>query len=500
VNVFLQHITNVWRQATMLQRTLLLSLVLVGFGALALVGLWVGRTEMALLYNKLEREDAAKIVERLQDEDIAYKLRDSGTTIYVPKDKVYSLRLKMAGDGLPVGGSAGYKILDNQELGASPFLQKKNYIRALEGELARTIRMIDGVQSARVHVVQPDSVLFAGPNRKSTASVVVAMRNKSRLDEGHVAAIVNLVAGSVEGLAVEDVSVVDDRGNLLSRNSDPLAAKAETIHDYKTRVEQELARKAEEVLAVALGGPGRSRVRVTAEVDTTSLTTRKTEYNPAGRVIEKALTKTKTESTPPEGEGTVGGRSGEETIEEEDRVSEVVEERQEGPGRINRLSVAAVVDLSPPPGVDANEPVMSLEQAKNIISRAIGLKESDTIEVVATKLPLSTPLAAGTAPEGPASLPGPLNTGLEILKRSSLGILVIGVLIAMRMFAKPKKKKGALPGAAAGALAAQGAQGQNALEGPDGGSFQDKVNTAMTSDPDQVKKVFMSWLEGESAQ
>ena len=139
-----ENLREVWRRAGLLQRTMLVSVLLACAGAVVLLVGWARQPKMALLYSRLDPEEAARIVEKIRDADVPYRLTDGGTTVYVPAEKVYSLRLTMAAQGLPTGEQAGYRILDEEKIGTSPFTQRVNYIRAVEGELARSIQIIEG--------------------------------------------------------------------------------------------------------------------------------------------------------------------------------------------------------------------------------------------------------------------------------------------------------------------------------------------------------------------
>ena len=264
----LDNLMEIWRRTSLVQRVLLLGIVLAFAGAAAALIYWVRQPDLAMMYSDLNPEEAAKIVEKIRDQGSPYELKNGGTTIYVPADKVYSLRLSMASQGLPKGDQMGYRILDDEKLGASPFSQRVNYNRAVEGELAKTIGMLEGVVTARVHLAQPESTLFATKDKQASATVVVAMRSGAKLTPGNVTAIVHLVAGSVEGLSPDKVVVVDSAGKMLSSagGDDEMAAKAGNYLDYKARMEDYLAKKAEDMLTATLG-PNRATVRVDAVIE-----------------------------------------------------------------------------------------------------------------------------------------------------------------------------------------------------------------------------------------
>ena len=187
----------------------------------------VGAPKMALLYGDLSVEDSSEIVGQLEAEGVPFELEANGRRIMVPGDRALRLRLAMAREGLPAGGSVGYELFDRgQSLGTTSFVQNINRLRALEGELSRTIRTIDRIAAARVHLVLPRRDVFARERRKPSASIALRMRGSSRLDAGQVRAVQHLVAAAVPDLEPERVSIIDDRGQLLSRGGGAATAGA----------------------------------------------------------------------------------------------------------------------------------------------------------------------------------------------------------------------------------------------------------------------------------
>ncbi len=502
-----QSIVEVWRRASMLQRILLLSVVLACVGGGVLLVNWARRPQMCLLYSGLSPEEAAKIVEKIRDADVRYELRSGGTAIYVPEDQAYSLRLTMAAQGLPTGDQSGYRILDDEKIGASPFTQRVNYRRALEGELARTIQMLEGVVAARVHIASPEPSLFVGRRKDASATVALRLAAGHSLSRANVAAIVHLVAGSVEGLSAKNVVVVDSQGNLMSgEGDDELVKQTNNFLDYKTRVESYLSRKAEDMLTAVLG-PNRASVRVHAVIETSSLDQTVETYDPEAKVVSKEEVTSKT----PTGAGGDKASSGtrEESTVSEFLVSRTLEQKRALPGTIKSLSVAALVDLSgdsPPAGGGQPAPKLSVQDVEEIVRRAIGVTASDTIKVVSTTFerPQAAAPAAGEA--------GFTNKDfyLEIAKRASLGILVFGALVALKMFGTSKRRAPAaaaqLPAEGELALEAQGGEGARrgllppAGSNPATGALAGRIARALEENPEEVKKLFLSWVESEKGE
>jgi flagellar M-ring protein FliF len=502
----------------LVQRVTLISVLLACVAAAALLIGWAREPHMALLYSRLDPEDAAEVVAKIQEDGTEYELKDGGTSIYVPSEKVYALRLQLAGEGLPTGGQQGYRILDTEKIGTSPFTQRINYIRALEGELARTITLIDGVEHARIHVVRTESRLFREDEAGTSATVAVRLRPGRRLSQGNVAAIVHMVAGAVDHLSPENVVVVDSQGTLLSTGAESNFAGGTggTVLDYKTQVEEYLARKAEQMLTLVLG-PGRATVKVSAEVETSTVNKTKEEYSPDGGVPVKEEVSSKSEAPAPTGQGAGGGESKEETITTEYQVGRTVEQTINMPGKILSLSVAAFVDLSPPetaaetPAEEGEEPAepaatpaptLSTQDVEDVVRRAIGLTETDELKVVSTRF--HRPAAIGEEAAESDFLSDPAFY-LDVARHASLGILVIGALLALKMFGGSRRKAPSPATVGAGGAEGAVAGGEDGLGGnllpagtglpADAAQVNRRIAAALKENPDEVKRLFRTWVQ-----
>ena len=493
---FLQNILVIWRKVSLVQRALLAGVVVASVLIGSLLVHWARQPDMRMLYQDLSAAEASKITEKISAQDILYELRDGGTTIYVPMQHVYQLRLDLAKDGLPAGEQSGYKLFDDEKIGVSPFVQNVNLKRALQDELAKSIQMVDGVAHARVHIVDPEQALFAVQEGQTTASVVLRLKPGYRLSGANIAAITHLVSGSVKGLKAENVTIIDSEGHLLSGEGDSgLVAGAGTVHDYRERVEQSLARKAEEMLTTVLG-PGRAAVRVSAVVDMNSVQTVTETYDPTGKVPTKEEVTTNSES----GAGSVaqkttGTTKKDETVVTEYQVGKTVKQQVIVPGEIKSLTVAAFVDLSPS---DANaagpngQPalIMQVTEVEQIIRMALGLKESDSLKVVNAKFRRSS---EPTVEEEPTNWP----RYMAIARQLSLGIMAVCALIVLRVFRKAHRRA-----AATQAQALPAAPGQEHLL-PAGESpaepviLRRQIAHALKSNPEQVREMFLSWIQEE---
>jgi flagellar M-ring protein FliF len=302
---FTQSLLDLWKQLGLNQRVSLVVAALAVVGGLIGVVLWSQRPDMQLLYARMGEKDAAAIISHLQSQNIPHQVSGGGTTVHVPSDKVYKLRMDLAGKGLPSGEGVGFEIFDKGQFGLSDFVQRTNYLRAVQGELSRTIGQLAGVRSARIMIVQPENrLLLTEQGVKATASVFVDVGG-GRLEADQVNAIRHLVANAVQGLAPDQVAVVDNRGHTLSEElkQDPMLGSATSQMRYRQQVEDYLAKKVESMLAMVIG-PGNAVVRVSAEIETEATTLVSEKYDPEGQVIR---TQTQTDDITNSTEGRAAG-------------------------------------------------------------------------------------------------------------------------------------------------------------------------------------------------
>ncbi|MGE0879182.1 MAG: flagellar basal-body MS-ring/collar protein FliF [Acidimicrobiia bacterium] len=337
--------------------------------------------QLSPLFSNLEASDASEITTKLSAQGVKYELRDGGKTIAVPQDQVYQLRLDLSAAGLPTGGQAGYALLDKQGITTSVFRQRVDYQRALEGELAKTIQVINGVKAATVHLVIPADDVFAKDSQKATASVLVQTGSARTIDDTAVRSIVNLVASSVPELSTNEITVADANGNTLwAPGSDAGAGAAADIANRKTmQFEQDLAKQLESKLALVTG-PGKVAVQVKADLDFDQRESTATIYQAPNKEGEDPLVKTQvstkevyngngtsvagtlgvdgqplaTATTVPAAGAaagtatTVAGANSPTYTNTSDQSEKVFNTRVDAvktaPGRINKLSVAVMVD------------------------------------------------------------------------------------------------------------------------------------------------------------
>jgi len=394
--------------------TRLVALAAVAFALIAFFTFIVTRLAtpgMTLLYSGLDPSDSGQIVQRMDAQGVPYEIRGDGSQIYVPQDQVAKLRLSLATEGIPAGGSIGYEIFDRADaLGTTNFVQQINQIRALEGELARTIRSIHQVRSARVHLVMPKRELFSRDRAEPTASVVLALQGG--LDKGQVSAIQHLISSAVPGMRAKNVSVIDNNGELLARGADDGELDTANSEDMRRSYEARLSQAIEQLLAQTLG-VGKVRAEVTADLDFNQVTTNKEDFNPDGQVVRSTNSVEETGNSqerqgannvsvanntpnPPGQESGAGsgstssnGRT-EETVNYE--ISKIVRTEVKAGGDVKRISAAVLVDGLYETAADGTRTYQprsadELAQIDALVKSAIGFNETrgDVVKVVNMK-------------------------------------------------------------------------------------------------------------------
>jgi flagellar M-ring protein FliF len=281
----------IWNRLGRVQRILLISLVVIALILIPLTYTWANTPNYVVAFSNLGEEDTGRIVESLKSKNIPYQLRDS-STILVPANQVYDVRISMATEGLPQGSTVGFEIFSQNMLGMTEFAQKVNYQRALEGELARTIGSLGAVDKAVVHIVTPERSLLSEDQLPTTASVTITQKSGQQLDGAQVKAITHLVASSVQGLTPDSVVVVDVNGNMLSAGS-LAGGKPDSMSEADARRAAELSyskdlqNKVQRLLDTALG-PNRAIVQAYVSLDWTERETTAQVYDPNSSALRSS--------------------------------------------------------------------------------------------------------------------------------------------------------------------------------------------------------------------
>ncbi len=508
--------------------------VLMGF--FALIVSRVSAPYMVPLFTDLTFEDSAAIIEQLESQAVPYEMRAEGAVVLVPKENVLRLRMSLAESGLPSGGSVGYEIFDRGDtLGATNFVQNINRLRALEGELSRTIRALQRVVQARVHLVIPERQLFQRDTESPTASIGLKVRGD--LSSEQIQAIRHLVASAVPGLKPSRVSIVDENGHLLANGEDSQTGGAiASMLDEKREAQEARLRRAVEDIVFQVVGEGRARVQVTAELARNRITQTADVFDPDGQVVRSSQSRSEASTASedltnvgvtvgnqlPEADENgpeSGSNSQRETSEEvvNYEISRTTTTEVTEAGSLRKLSVAVLVD-----GVYAQEAggelsytprsEEQLAQIATLVRSAVGFEESrgDQVEVVNMRF------VTNAAPEiGALAEPGLFDFRMDdIMQIAELGVMLLMTLLLVLFVMRPLVRKiltpdeAAEPPATATPVVAQEGAGNAAVAGePDqrleqaqaaGAARADmvrQVSELVKTNPDDAATILRNWLQ-----
>ncbi|MBC17248.1 MAG: flagellar M-ring protein FliF [Desulfovibrio sp.] len=405
VSEYLQKVTGFWSDRTMSQRILIAGLAVSVILAFALMIYWMNKPDYKTLMTNLYPEDANRVVSMLQAAKEDYRLTDNGSTIQVPADRVYELRLQVAGEGNLHGQGIGFEIFDEVQIGQTDFVQHINYQRALQGELARTITEFPMVDKTRVHLVLPQKSLFIEDQMPPSASIILQLKDDGKLGANEVQGIVNLVAMAVEGLDPKNITVTDMKGRpLYTPEDDSMGlALSNTQLEYKAEIERKMQRRIMELLGPVVG-PEKVIARVNSDLDFSQKTIRKEVFDPDGSVVRS---ETRSEETTAgaanlaggepdanfRGDGFTGTRTTQDSTRESRTTNFEINKQEENiiapVGELQRLSVAVIVDGTWQTNEETGESVYvprteeELQRIENLIANAVGFDSvrGDTIEV-----------------------------------------------------------------------------------------------------------------------
>lgn len=496
------------------------------------VALWSQTPNYSMLYGDLTSKDLAQVTKSLDSAGIEYKIESGGRGLLVPAERLHDARMKLASASLTPGGDVGYELLDkNQGLGSNSFLLKAQYQRALEGEIAQSISRLSVISSARVHLAIPKQSAFARKSSKPTASVVINMAPGWVIDDAQTAAIVNIVASSVPGMEAEQVTVVDNKGRLLSskggRNDMLLSS---TQFDYTSKLEQSYTQRIIDIISPITGSEG-VRAQVVADIDFTSFEETKESYLPEQRIVrsEQLFEQSSNQpnasgipgalsNQPPAGgsleasEGTnaasgASANNSSRTVRNYE-IDRTITHTRPSQISLKRLSVAVVLDhrvIVGKKGKIKRVPLTEeeIKQATALIKEAVGLNEArgDTINVVNT--PFQLPEEVEPMPEPPIwEQAWVLNLVKQILGGLVVLFIAFGVL-------RPALKSLATQGeTAAASIAAlpQEVQAEHLISGDDqltlsnqkpgnGQQLMEVASSMVKEDPKRVAQVLNSWVE-----
>ncbi len=544
-------------------------LAMMGGVAVATLGLLAflamrGGEPMALLYADLDLKEAGQIVDQLDRAHIAHQEDGQGSRIMVPANEVARARMLLAKEGLPSGGSLGYEIFDRGDaLTASQFQQNINETRALEGELARSIGMLNGVRAVRVHLVLAKREPFARETPEAQASVLLTMTGAAKLDREGVQAVINLVAAAVPALKPQNIAIVDSRGNVLARAGAPSGplGEAQTTEDIRAATELRLSRAVEEMLERVLG-PGRVRAEASVEMNFDQSRETQEKYDPDGQVVRSTQNVNNTSKTteaspanvsvqnnlPNANAGNADAAGTQEARQEETtnyEISKSVRTLVHDQPQIRRISLAVLVDGIEGTGTDGKDnwkPLSTDELARlnALVKGAIGYdeKRGDHVEVVNLRF-------AGVDASVPEAPHGLLGIGLEkadLMRLGETAVFGLLALLALLLVLRPLALRltatalpapdvtavealslggaaAALGGAANGAVAAIAGPGGAALAAADGtllaegdgmiqlanvegqmrASSLRRITDLVQNHPEETLTIMRGWLAQEGA-
>jgi flagellar M-ring protein FliF len=522
VSEYIGYFRGIWSKLGINQRISLVFIVLLILGASAGLLAWAYRPSYDLLYSRLDQADAGLIIEQLRDMNIKYMLRDGGRSIYVPTNKVYDLRLDFASEGIPKGKGVGFEIFDKTSFGITDFVQRMNYIRAIQGEISRTISQLEEVVSTRVHIVIPETELFSDNQKETTASIALSVKPGAVLSREQINGIRYLTASAVEGLDPQNITIIDQYGNILSKNSgaaDELNLSANQL-DLQKNVERHLATKAQSMLEAVLGING-AIVRVNADLNFEQIEVTEEKFDPESAVVRsEQITSEKSSGGisggAPSGTASnleqgkydpVGGSSSQsqkEIIKSTYEIDRKVQKIIQSVGDIKKLSAAVFIrKLKDSNGNyvvrDANE----MKQLEQIIQSALGYNEKRGDQVVVTEIVFNE--EAMSSGEKRMQEAQRWEFIVSVIKNTSVVILIVVVLIifsnlikkaridegstAMQISGRPEKKE----------LEIEDLQEMH-LPGVDvelrqkANLYQKAISKVANENPDNIVSILKGWL------
>jgi len=500
----LQQFHAIWKKLGVNQKATILMMLVglaAGIGALVHVS---RQPSFEMLYSDLDDADLANVVSYLKDSNIPYRVTNNGRTVMVAEGQKYDARIQLASKGLLTGGRGGLDIIETNGWTTSPMAEQMLKRRAIQGELARTVTAIEQIAWADVQIAQPVQSPFAEDQKPATAAITVRTRAGAALRPGQVAAISSLVAGSVEGLEPNNVSVIDaTTGKLLSSpRTDSTGAEASDRDNFRQAIEERLAAKAQALLTTALG-PGRSVVKVSAVVDMNRVTETVEDYFPDRKVATMEKTLSRSSSG---GAGDGSGTQAEEETTSNYQVPKTVRSTQTAPGTIKRLDVAVVVD---PTYTDADGKEATLDDAaiaelEELVKRAVGLDDKDrgdTIKMHA--MAFNKPSAPAVETTGEDA--GKKQYYLQIAKYgSSVATVVLFALFVTVAMKRTARATRTAPGAEGGQPTLAGpsmmAIGPG-LNGNGHAKVRNRVKDIISGNPTTAARLLQRWMnEDDSTQ
>ena len=532
---FFGRLDQFWRNLQFPQKILYIGGVLIFAGSIGFLVYQTNRADYTVLYAGLSQGDMGEITQSLKAKKVAYRISDG--SIEVPREQLYEVRLNLASDGVPRGAGMGFEIFDQQKLGSTDFVQKINYQRALQGELARTINGMNEVQESRVHLVLPEDSLFKEDQKPPSAAVVLKLRSGARIEQRQLQGIVNLVAGTVRGLQEDKITVISTDGQVLFKKSgsDQPGQLSSSQIERKERMEEDMRQKVQSMLEQVLG-PRRALARVAMELDSNQVQISEETYNPDSAVVRSQqrsveasdgkelgsrgnpdapinLESKLLQNTPAQGgEAGKGKQSSRQRETVNYEINKVNKQITQMPGNVKKLSVAVIIDgaYETKPGPDGKpkptfvgrtpEELKSLEE---IVRKAVGYNESRGDQVSVSNIPFASESVLAT------DMVSGENKWLQLLrpyqKIAINGVLAMVLLIFvvrpfMRKFNQVADEFKSLPAPAPEyQRQIEGGEVAGLIEqGAPPASLRKRTAALVKHDPSKATEIIRGWLSEES--
>ncbi len=493
-------------------KAILLGILIIAVASIVLLVSWSQQADYHLLYANLSEEDSGPIAQKLKELKIPYRVEAGG--IMVPSDKVYDARLQLAAQGLPRGGGVGFELFDKTDFGTTDFVQKLNYRRAMQGELARTIMSLSEVEQCRVHLAIPEKTLFTQDENHPSASVLLKLRPGRVLSQGQVQGIVHMVSSSVEGLNPKEVTIVDSRGDMLTRPADDSAGLSSGQLEYQKSYEKDIEARVVGILEPVVG-KSKIRAKATVNLDFTRSEQTEEKYDPDGQVVRSE--QKQVEKTVSGGSGGVAGvtsnipgKAAAQTPGNQNQsqkqhdttnyeISKVTSHTVNASGVVKKISVAVLVD-----GVEAAQEggkemkytprsAEDLKRYEDLVKNAVGFSADRGDEVKVINMPFEGAPKEEIAPT-PVDYMSYVTTAAKFVVPLA-GIILLYMLILkplVRTLSQAPRAGGASPGELP--LPQTVAQLEMAMKSK-GMPLEQEVIDWAKKNPQQAANLIKGWLE-----
>ncbi len=500
-------------------------------GALVFLVYLNNRTDYAPLYSGLSQGDMGEIVQALKAKKAPYRV--SASSIEVPRELIYETRLSLASDGIPKGAGMGFEIFDQQKLGSTEFVQKINYQRALQGELARTINGMSPVLESRVHLVLPQDSLFKEDQKPPSAAVVLKLRSGATIDERELQGIVHLVAATVRGLEEDRITVMSNDGKVMyKKNREEQSGQLSNMqNERKQRMEEDMRQKIQSMLEQVLG-PNRVLARVALDVDLNQIQIAEETYNPDSAVVRSQQRTTESSEgkegggakgnpdvpinlegkllqSSPQGDGAKTGKqfnSQREVLNYE--INKTSRQIVQMPGNIKKLSIAVIVDgkYETKPGADGKpqqiysaRPVEEMKSLEELVKKAVGYNETRGDQITVSNIPFVSDMGGSEMVKGENTYLQLFKSWQKMLFNISLAALVLFFVIRpfMRKFRQVADEIRTLPAPAGGPTIEEQISALLMDKPSHQISVRKKSTALVRHDPDKATEIIRQWLKDE---